>query len=1005
VIVLEKRGAVGGNTAISSGPFASDSPAQKRDAIDARTDHFFEVAVDFAHWKLDPRVLRAFLDKSGDTIRWLEQKGLFFDVKPMYPNQIPVWHLARPRKWQGGNLEVVKLMEEECLRHGVEFHFRTPAKKLLTGPDGEITAVVAENKRGELVISTKNVIIATGGFGGNKTLLKKHSEQYRSNMICAGILHTGDGFLMAAEVGADTEGLGMLLLAGPQIPTSLEIDIGEPPDLIPTPMMALTLEPDTIWVNKLGLRYADEVIGYNHFVSSNAVNRQPDNLTYTLMDYRMVKAKEAEGLIIGQGPHAPEMRTGMPGLERELLKQAEGWMKVMQVDRQVCNGCGNCVQACGVEAISLDTVADDANEYSPCRAACPAGVDMRRYFNLLNIGESAEAYRVLREYLPLPAVTGRVCPHYCELECARRDVDEAVNINGLERYVADFWLDEKAERIVPKYKAGVAVVGSGPAGLSCAYFLARMGYPVTVYEALDSLGGMLRAGIPQYRLPRGILDQQINYIKDMGVRFKTGVAVGKDITLEALQKESAAVFFAVGCQLSKRLELEGSDLEGVLWGLDYLRDSNSTRDSRTKGNVVVVGGGNVAMDVALTALRRGASQVRVVCLESGSEIPAYPEELDRARAEGISIYEGWGPARIINKGSRVAGIELKRCTQVCEPGGAFNPLYDERVTKNLEADMIILAVGQAPDSTSLHENMRAGPGNYVQADPVTLETSLAGVFGGGDVLGGAGSVVKAVADGKNAAISIDRYIKGEDLVAGREVEPPKVANPPKDGMRSLPRTPTAYLAVGKSKANFDEVKLGFDEEQFDLEVQRCMTCGSKAVVTYHADCRLCHSCETSCPQHALSSAPTRKIEPYVKIADSWDEIAAWMDADPGVLKSTVEEYNQACEKGLDSLFAKDRKYLTPLDSPPYFAIQANSDFLDTLGGLKVNEHMQVIDKRNRPILGLYAAGSVAGGWEGESYNVILSGAASGFALNSGRIAGETAAARIVQAAKSEPKTT
>jgi len=984
IIVLEKRGATGGNTAMSSGMFAAESQAQKRAAIDARREEYFKILTNFAHWKVNPRIVRTFIDKSGDTIRWLEDKGLFFDCFPMYPNQIPVWHQARGNR----GAETVKVLAEKCRKLGVKVFTSTTAKKIIIGAKGNVIGVVAESKGEEFILTTTSVIIATGGYGGNKELLKKYCPAYRDNMRCDGLLHTGDGLLMAMEMGAATEGLGLLLMSGPQIPNSITLNLGDPPDIKVAPLMAIVLEPNTLWVNKNGERFTDETIGFNHYVSSNTVNRQPDNLCYTLLDQKIVQTMTNQGLIIGLGRSRIDQRTKMPGLERELRKQTHGFMSIEQVDRELCNGCGICVTSCSVGAISLDTSVEDKGEFSPCRFACPAGVDMRRYLYLLKMGKVDEAYNVLREYLPLPAITGRVCPHFCEAECARNDVDEAVNINSLERFVADYWLREKAKPVPRKYTDKIAIIGSGPAGLSCAYFLSRMGYPVTVFEAMPVLGGMLRTGIPEYRLPKKILDEQINYIRDMGVKFKIGVSIGEDITFENLKRDYRAIFFATGNQLSRRIELEGDGLDGVLWGLDFLREVNLKNKIKVKDKVVVIGGGNVAMDVALTSLRLGAKEVQLACLESGDEIPAYKEEIQQAIEEGVRIKEGWGPQKILGNGKKVTGIELVRCTRVFDEKGKFNPSFDKKTTKTLKADMIILAIGQSPDYSLAPKGMKITEKGTVQVEPITLETSLPGIFAGGDIVDGVPSVVKAIADGNISSISIDRYLRGKNLKKGRDSKPKKVEKPPKEGIPKIIRIQTPRMVVNKIAGNFKEVKIGFNEDTAKQEVERCVTCGSRSIITYVEECRLCKSCETICPVHAIYPAPIRKIEPHVKISNSLEGIAKWMGAKPKVLKATVDEYNAACDKGFDPLFAKDQKYMVPLHTPPYYAIKSNSDFLDTIGGIKINERMEVLDKKDNPIPGLYAAGVAAGGWQGDTYCVILSGAASGFAINSGRIAAE-----------------
>ena len=293
VILLEKRGMLGGNTSMSMGPFGVDSPAQKRAAIEFRRDEVFKIIMSWAHWKINPRIVRAFIDKSGDTIRWLEDKGLEFKCLPLYPNQSPLtWHMPK-----GFGAEIVQVLTRECQKLGVEVLKRTPAKKILLGPKGEVAGVLAEREGRESTIATNRVIIGSGGYSGNKALLKKYCPDYRDNMKCDGVLHTGDGLLMAMEIGAVTEGLGLLLLSGPQIPQSVSLKVGiQSDDGVPEPLMAIALEPNTVWVNQNGERFVDEGTSYHHFTSSNAVNRQPANLCYTLLDSSLVQTMSRKGL-------------------------------------------------------------------------------------------------------------------------------------------------------------------------------------------------------------------------------------------------------------------------------------------------------------------------------------------------------------------------------------------------------------------------------------------------------------------------------------------------------------------------------------------------------------------------------------------------------------------------------------------------------------------------------------------------------------------------------------
>ena len=536
-------------------------------------------------------------------------------------------------------------------------------------------------------------------------------------------------------------------------------------------------------------------------------------------------------------------------------------MSIEQIDLDRCTGCGICVEVCPLDTLRLDTLQE---EFPPCWEACPAGVDIRGYLYLLNQSRLGEAIRLLREALPFPAVTGRVCFHPCESECARKEVDDAVNINCLERFVGDYWLKEKAEAPPRLHVAKVAIVGSGPAGLAAAYFLTKMGYRVTVFESMSELGGMLRMGILEYRLPRDVLNAQINYIKDMGVEFKTNTTIGKDLTIDDLKARGyKASFFAIGAQLSKKLKLDGSELDGVVWGLDFLRNINLKHEAKVKDRVLVIGGGDVAMDVALAALRLGAREVELACLESRDEMPAHKESAQQAVDEGVNINPSWGPKRILGKNGRVTVIELVRCTSVFDKKGGFNPSFDERTTKSVETDMVILAVGQTSDLSLLPKGIKTTNEKTIVVDPVTLETGVPGVFAGGDLVLGPSSVVEAIAAGKRAATSIDRYLRGEDLKAGREKkEVNRVKKPPKEGIEEKAREATPLLPVDQRRRNFREVKPGFSEEMAMNEVQRCMTCGSKAYIAYPEDCMTCFSCEITCPYEAVDVHPFKEVLPF-----------------------------------------------------------------------------------------------------------------------------------------------
>lgn len=470
-----------------------------------------------------------------------------------------------------------------------------------------------------------------------------------------------------------------------------------------------------------------------------------------------------------------------------------------------------------------------------CVATCPLHVDMKGAIALIRDGKYEAALTLIREKLPFAGVLGRICTHPCEDKCQRKDVETAIAIMALKRAAADYGKDAKWDLTIGQEKAErVAIVGSGPAGLMSAYELRRMGYQVTIFEALPVLGGMLAIGIPQYRLPRDILQQELNIIERLGIQVRLNTRIGKDIKAADLKKDYNAVFIAPGTTMSRTLSIEGSDLEGVLWGMDFLREVSLGKENKVRNRVVVVvGGGNVAVDVALTALRLGAKEVQMGCLECRAEMPAFKWEVQQLLDEGIILHPSWGPKLILGSNGRVAGIEMVCCTSVFDKEGKFNPSMDESKTLRIDTDSVILAIGQAPDTSFITEDsgIKRTRGGYIIADETTLATSVPGVFAGGDGVYGPKSVIEALASGKKAAISIDRYLRGEELSVGRQGEGPQNSRlkvnlegkPPKD------RVSESALPVEQRKGNFREVELGLIQEQAREEAERCLYC----------ECKLC----------------------------------------------------------------------------------------------------------------------------------------------------------------------
>ncbi|MEJ2705932.1 MAG: FAD-dependent oxidoreductase, partial [Sedimentisphaerales bacterium] len=426
------------------------------------------------------------------------------------------------------------------------------------------------------------------------------------------------------------------------------------------------------------------------------------------------------------------------------------------VDENQCSGCSECTQACPVDVPdyfdrNMGTRKAIAKHYAqatpnifgilknghaPCKTTCPANINVQGYVQLIKKGEYLRAVELIRERNPLSAICGRVCTHPCETACTR--ADDPIAIRLLKRFASDKEMEmlEAGEIALPKEKKPakdakkVAVIGGGPAGLTAADDLASKGFAVTVYEAMPAAGGMLRWGIPEYRLPKKVLDHEIELIRRKGVSFVYNSQIGQDITIEKLQEDFDAIFVSVGVQIGRPLGIEGEDKAEVIQGVEFLRQAASENKPEVKERVVVIGGGNVAVDVARTALRLGAGNVDLVCLEQHHEMPAYPEEIEATIDEGIKIVNGWGPRTILGNGS-VTGIELKRCTSVFGYDGRFNPRFAENDRKTLGADQVIIAIGQQNDGKLLDHLGVQNERGSIKADPLTLETSVKGVFAGG----------------------------------------------------------------------------------------------------------------------------------------------------------------------------------------------------------------------------------------------------------------------------------
>ncbi len=471
-----------------------------------------------------------------------------------------------------------------------------------------------------------------------------------------------------------------------------------------------------------------------------------------------------------------------------------------------------------------------------CQAACPLHIDVRGYTNLIQEGKFDEALRLIKEKLPFPGIIGRVCTHPCETKCKRREVDESIAINALKRSAADYGkAPEKDLTEIEEKKEGIAIVGGGAAGLMAAHDLRKMGYLVTIFEASPFLGGMLRIGIPEYRLPRDIVNDEIGTIQKLGVKVKLNTQIGVDKKLSELKQDFDAVFIATGAHIGRDLGIENwnTRLEGCVDGVEFLRKVNLGEKVRPKDKVVVVGGGNVAIDCARTCLRLGFRDVAILYRRSRDEMPGIKEEIEEAENEGVKISLLVNPTKVLTENRKVVGIECIR-TKLgkLDASGRRRPIPVKGSEFVIKTDMIISAIGEQPDLSMLGDSgVKSTTEGLVYANRITLETNVPGIFAGGDMITGPATVIEAFAAGRKAAISIDRYFKGEDLTVNRENEGSyegSLIMDVKDVAQRKRRT-MSTLNIEKRYRNFREVNAGFEKEEAIDEAKRCLSC----------ECRLC----------------------------------------------------------------------------------------------------------------------------------------------------------------------
>lgn len=574
---------------------------------------------------------------------------------------------------------------------------------------------------------------------------------------------------------------------------------------------------------------------------------------------------------------------------------------IAKVDKAQCVACGRCVEYCPAGAVKLgqklctkdgSTVTYPRQELpdkikwgpekwspdyrdknrincydagtAPCKTACPAHIAVQGYLKLAAQGRYKDALALIKKENPFPAVCGHVCNRRCEDACTRGTIDRAVAIDEVKKFIAhqDLIAEHRyvAPKVIPSNKGGfdekIAIIGGGPAGLSCAYYLAEKGYTPTVFEKNEKPGGMLVYGIPSYKLKKDVVAAEIDVIREMGVDIRCGVEVGKDITLDELRAQGYKAFYiAIGCQGGRKAGIPGEDAQGVMTAVDFLRTVGSNPDYPVEGEVVVVGGGNVAIDVARSSVRCGANRVSMFCLESRDAMPASVEEVEEARVEGVEVNCGWGPKEILTENGKVTGIVFKKCLSVLDENGHFAPVYDENQTKTVACSHVYLSIGQAIEWGHLLDGSKVelGRGNGAVADSLTYQTAQEDIFVGGDVYTGPKFAIDAIAAGKEGAVSIHRFVQpNTSLTIGRNrrdfiaLDKENISVAQYDtGDRQVP-------GVDKSidqKHSFRDAHLTYTEAQVKAETARCLGCGASVVDPNK--CIGCGVCTTKCAFDAI----------------------------------------------------------------------------------------------------------------------------------------------------------
>lgn len=574
---------------------------------------------------------------------------------------------------------------------------------------------------------------------------------------------------------------------------------------------------------------------------------------------------------------------------------------IAKVEKQNCVACGKCVEACPAGAVKLgQKLCDkegceityprmplpgdqpwgehmwthnyrDVNRINcydtgtaPCKTACPAHIGIQGYLQLAKEGRYEDALALIKKDNPLPAVCGHVCNRRCEDACTRGTIDEAVAIDEVKRFIAERDLNAETrfipKKTIPSLKGGfeekIAIIGAGPAGLSCAYFLALTGYKPTIFEKNAEPGGMLRYGIPSYKLEKDLLAAEIDVIRQLGVEIRCGVEVGKDVTIEDLREQGYKGFYAaIGCQRGRKPGISGENAEGAYAAVDFLREAGAKESFALEGDVVVVGGGNVAIDAARISSRCTDAKISMFCLEAREKMPASNEEIEEALEEGIELNCGWGPKEVLEEDGHVSGVVFKKCTRVFDAQGRFSPEYDENDTVTVPCRHVIFSVGQAIDWGHMLDNLHVElrPNGGALANKLTYQTSEPDIFVGGDVYTGPKFAIDAIAAGREGAVSLHRYVHEHcTLTIGRNrrdfIELDKT-NIRVETYDSSSRQIPPKADVKEQAKTFRDLSQSLTEEQVKKETSRCLSCGASVVDPNK--CIGCGICTTKCMFDAI----------------------------------------------------------------------------------------------------------------------------------------------------------